>query len=283
MPCWAVTGKTGQGKGLVSAGLIVDYLKQGKIVATNMDINPEEYPNLRNDKHRIIRLPDYPTAEDLIAIGYGADESVYDEDDFGLLMLDEGATWLNSRDWNAPGRKEFNDWFVQRRKYKWNVAIQIQSLESMDAQARRQVISHEMRAVKIEAIYIPVITFIIKEITGTRLPKLPKFMRYHKAKMTNIETTGVEDITRYTGKSLHGYYNTLQVFNEDCGHGPYCYLTPWHLKGRYLPPKITIKQWLMMPVKVVCWLLLSLHSDGKRFLPNKNIDTRASILIPEHR
>jgi len=237
MPVYAVTGKTGQGKGLVSMGLVQDYLSQGKLVATNMDIFPEHFRDKQNAKTRIIRLPDYPTVDDLVAIGHGAGPDVTDEDDFGLLILDEGATWFNSREWNAPGRKEFNAWLVQRRKYKWNVAVQIQDIESMDSQARRAVISHELRAVKVEAIYIPFISIIIKQLTGKRMPKLPKPMRYHKATLTNLESGLREDVLRYRGIDMHKLYDTLQVYSKDYPHGPHSLLTPWHLVGRYQGPQ----------------------------------------------
>lgn len=269
MPVWAVTGKTGQGKGLISMALIADYLKKGRVVATNMDISPEHFKDCYNDKIRIIRLPDYPTAQDLIALGKGAPDGVVDEDDFGLLMLDEGATWLNSRDWNSPGRREFNDWLVQRRKYLWNVAIQIQSLESMDAQARRSVISHEMRAVKINTVHVPILSSIIKELTGQRYPQFPKWLRYHKAKTTNLETDHTEDVTRYRGTDLYRLYNTLQTYSPSYPHGTFTYLTPWHLKGRYMGPKLGFKFWMrqMLRLPLYASVLVSslLSRDCRRF------------------
>ena len=274
MPVWGVTGKTGQGKGLISMALIADYLTKGRVVATNMDIYPEHFKNPYNDKIRIIRLPDYPTADDLKAIGKGAKDGVVDEDDFGLLMLDEGATWLNSRDWNSPGRREFNDWLVQRRKYLWNVAIQIQSLESMDAQARRSVISHEMRAVKINTVHVPIISAVIKELTGQRYPQFPKWMRYHKATTTNLETGHTEDITRYRGADLYKLYNTLQTYSQHYPHGSYSYLTPWHLVGRYLPPKRGFKYWarqlLRMPVYAAVAVSCMLSSECRRYFNADN-------------
>lgn len=98
----------------------------------------------------------------------------------------------------------------------WNVAIQIQSLESMDAQARRSVISHEMRAVKINTVHVPVVSAIIKELTGQRYPQFPKWLRYHKAKTVNLETDHTEDITRYRGADLYRLYNTLQTYSASC-------------------------------------------------------------------
>ena len=104
MPVFIVTGKTGQGKGLCSVGLAMEYLSSGRPVATNMDLFPERFRDKYNRNIHIIRIPDYPTAQDLHNLGFGNDHPE-NEDDNGLLLLDEGATWLNSRNWNQPGAR----------------------------------------------------------------------------------------------------------------------------------------------------------------------------------
>lgn len=45
----------------------------------------------------MIRLPDKPSLNDLLAIGVG--NTSYDESRNGLLVLDECGTWFNSRSW----------------------------------------------------------------------------------------------------------------------------------------------------------------------------------------
>lgn len=265
----AITGKTGQGKGLVTMGLIVDYLRRGKMVATNIDIFVDKFRDPYNDKIRIIRLPDYPTAADLWNLGYGAAEDVVDEDDFGLLVLDEAATWLNSRDWNKPGNREYADWFVQRRKFKWNVGVLIQRFDSLDTSVREAVISHEMRAYKVERVNIPLIMPIIKELTGQRYPKFPKWLRYHKATTRNLDGGFVEDVTRYRGTHWYALYDTLQKFRPDCGFGPHSLLTPWHLKGRYLPPRWGVRRWfrflLQFPFYLSLWIAAEFDPATREF------------------
>lgn len=70
MTDFAVTGKKRSGKGLFCAGLIRDALREGKRVATNMDIFPLELLSPLS-KATFFRLPDVPTAEDMLAIGVG--------------------------------------------------------------------------------------------------------------------------------------------------------------------------------------------------------------------
>lgn len=48
-------------------------------------------------KTRVIRVPDKPSLNDLLAIGVG--NTSYDESRNGLLVLDECGTWFNSRSW----------------------------------------------------------------------------------------------------------------------------------------------------------------------------------------
>jgi len=104
MPCYLVCGRTGQGKGLCSVGMMAEiYLQAGRRVATNMDIFPEHFRDPYNAGVRITRIPDIPTAEDLYSLGFGQD-TPEDEDCNGLLMLDEAFIFLNPRAWSDKTR-----------------------------------------------------------------------------------------------------------------------------------------------------------------------------------
>lgn len=240
MPCFAFTGKTGQGKGLCSAAFIGEYLQRGKLVATNMDIFPEKFKDKYNKDIRIIRLPDIPTADDLKALGLGNDVPE-DEDENGLIMLDEVGVILNSRKWNQKGREDLVNYIRHRRKYGWDMGFQIQGMGSLDTQVREDIIDYEVRCIKIQSLHIPVISFFIKMATGKAFNKLPKSMRWHTAKFRNTETDMIDEVHRYTGKSVHHLYDTKQVISDDYPHGSYSLLTPWHLVGRYKPKPNYIK------------------------------------------
>lgn len=244
MPCFFVEGRTGQGKGLCSVGLMQDYLQSGRPVATNMDIFPENFKDPYNRDIYIIRLPDYPKAQDFYDLGFG-NVHAEDEDENGLLLLDEAGNWLNSREWNAPGRKESLEWFRQRRKWGWDVLFQGQNFDSLDKDVKVSLIDFRVRASKMDNIRIPVISPLLKKLLGVRRLRWPKWMRYHVARMYNTETDLLDDVHRFFGSDLHKLYDTKQVYSATYPHGSYCYLTPWHLKGRYLPPKKSL-QWLIM-------------------------------------
>ena len=274
MPCYAITGRTGQGKGLCAVGLLMDYLKRGKPVATNVDLYLENYPNPYKRDLYVVRVPDMPSYEILTAIGDG-NPNPKDEDENGLLYYMEATNFLDSRKWNAPGREGLNQWFRERRKYGWDVAFDLQDLNTMDSRVKDSVIDYEVRAIFIRALRIPVITTIIKMITGKRRVLLPKFCRFHVAKMRNIELDLNEDTETYRGRDYYPLYNTAQRTNPEYPHGTYCYLTPWHLKGRYLKPRPTLKQIVELPVKLSMYAILQFSAlfshDVRQYLEKDRV------------
>lgn len=239
----AVTGKLGAGKGLCTVGRIRDYLARDKPIVTNMDLYPEHFKDKYNDKIRIYRIPDKPKVSDLLMCGLGNDTK--DPEENGLAALDECATWFNAHDWNKPESREINDFLVHLRKRGWDAIFQVQSIESMNTQAKRNIITSEARCQFVKQIYVPILSPFIRLITG-RTPKLPKFMRFHSMRMTNLESGILEEKLRYRGEELYKYYDTSQIFDSSYPHGTYCLLTPWHLVGRYETKQpLTLKKALL--------------------------------------
>jgi len=230
----AVTGKLGSGKGLCSIGRMCDYLQRGKPVVTNMDIFPENFKDPYNKSIRIFRVPDHPSSDDIKMCGLGNDSK--DPEENGVAILDELATWFNSHNWNSPQAKQLNDLLVHLRKLGWDGIFQVQSLSSMNSQARNNIITSEARCNKVRKVHIPIISFLLTQALG-KAPTLPKSMMFHSMVMTNQESGLVEERLRYRGEYYHNLYNTSQIFDESYEHGTFCYLTPWHLKGRYMKPK----------------------------------------------
>jgi len=92
-----VTGELGSGKTMYSIMLIREYLRAGRPVVTNLDIYLDEMFPL-DDKKTLTRIPDKPTREHFDQLGDAYKVSAgYDETKFGLIVLDECLTWLNSR------------------------------------------------------------------------------------------------------------------------------------------------------------------------------------------
>lgn len=232
MAVYFVTGKLGSGKSLVAVGKIRDYMIAGRRVATNLDIFTDAI--FTNNKSTLTRLPDKPRAEDLHALGKGYENEAgkrgVDESRYGLIVLDECGTWLNSREWNDKGRRALIDWFLHARKHRWDVIFLIQDIESCDGQILRSLCEHLV---------------ICRRMDRYRLfkLKLPKFhvatVYYGRADRGNFVERWV-----YKGGDLYDFYDTEQAFDD--GHevhdgklvdmrAPYTVLSGWHLKGRYQP------------------------------------------------
>lgn len=252
----AVTGKLGAGKGLCSIGRMMDYIKDGKPVITNMDIFPENFRNKNNKSVRIYRVPDQPTPGDIFMCGRGNETK--DPEENGVAVLDELATWFNSHDWNSKEAKQLNSLLVHLRKLGWDGIFQVQSIESMNSQARRNIITSEARCAHVRKIYIPYLSPILRAVTG-KAPKLPRWLMFHRMHMINLETDITEEKLRYTGKQYHSLYDTSQMFSDNYPHGTFCYLTPWHLVGRYQNKRtITLKEivnYLLIPIAFVICLI----------------------------
>ncbi|WP_337223689.1 zonular occludens toxin domain-containing protein, partial [Escherichia coli] len=134
MAVYVVTGKLGSGKTLVSVSRIQERLAKGCPVATNLDLKLHNMPTVGRyaKKTRVIRIPDKPSLNDLLAIGTG--NTSYDESRNGLLVLDECGTWFNSRSWGDKDRQPVIDWFLHARKLGWDIIFLIQDISIMDKQ-----------------------------------------------------------------------------------------------------------------------------------------------------
>ena len=223
MAVWVITGKLGGGKSLVSVARIMDYLRKGAPVATNLNLFPEKFPNKQNRHSRIIRLPDKPTSHDMELLGSG--NETYDEDKNGLIVLDECGTWLNSRGWNDKTRMPLIDWFLHARKLGWDIIFIIQNAEMIDKQLRQSLAEHVVYCRRLDKMAIPFITSLLR----IRPPKVHLgIVKYgHTSQHPTV------DKWVYTGRQYYSYYDTKQVFLEDYSDGVYSVLTPWHLVGRY--------------------------------------------------
>jgi hypothetical protein len=233
MAVYIYTGKLGGGKSLCAVARIREKLLQSLPVATNININLLNMCKVSNRTARIIRVPDKPSIYDLESIGNG--NHTYDESLNGLLVLDECGTWFNSRNWQDKSRKPVNDWFLHARKLGWDVILIIQNISILDSQARDAIAEHTAFCSRLDRINIPILGSVFKLFTGKRLP-LP---RIHTAKIvygTNPQDL-LSDRHTYRGDELFSCYDTKQAFTDNYQHGPYCLLTPWHIRGRYLKPR----------------------------------------------
>lgn len=229
MAVYFVTGKLGSGKSLACVDKIREYLSVGRRVATNLDLHLDSM--FQECDNSAIRLPDKPRSQDMHALGNGyesEDPRDYDESKFGLIVLDECGTWLNTREWNDKDRRKLIDWFLHARKLRWDVMFLIQDIESCDAQIVRSLCEHLVVCRRMDRF----------KIWGIKLPRM------HIANVYYGRTTEVRvERWTYRGSDLFDAYDTRQVFKEDVlfqddgtavdMRAPYTMLSAWHLKARY--------------------------------------------------
>lgn len=261
MANWTLVGELGAGKSITAVGKAREFLEQGRALASNMDLYLDKLlPPMSRQTY--LRLPDFPTADDLWQLGKACEER--DESKFGALLLDELAVFLNSREWQGKARDQVIKFLRHVRKQHWHTFFITQDIESLDAQARRALIEHRVSCKRTDRLSIPLIGWLIR-LLGIGSGYLPRshwgIVRYGKD-----DRSPVVETWKYWGDSLHGAYNTDQVFTErpffdrDVPNyffhirpfstpvlvqhgtrlitfeqeGTYSVLSAWHIKGRYL-------------------------------------------------
>lgn len=213
MADYLVTGKKGNGKSLVCVTRMREALRRGARVATNLDLYLDKLLPVDNRSARIIRLPDKPTLSDLESIGLGY-EGKYDEDRFGVLVLDELATWLNSRTFQDKDRQGVLSWLAHSRKLHWDTYLLAQHPNQIDKQVREALVEYHVICRRADRIRIPVI--------GIKPPRLHiAYVRY------GIEQHALlSDRWMYRGNDLFEAYDTEQKFRDDYPHGVHSMLPP---------------------------------------------------------
>lgn len=231
MTDYALTGKKGTGKSKHAVILFRDrYLKKGRRVATNLDINLSVMFG-PDSRMTYVRVPDKPTAFDLLAIGSG--NASYDEEENGGLFLDELGTWLNTRTFADKERVAVLDYFAHGRKHGWDTWYIMQNVAQVDKQLRESFIEQTVRHTRFDKVRVPFFGFLLSLLFGEKAGYFPRF---HSA----VYRIGVnpQDLVcnRFTfvGKDIEKCYDTRQVFQVTYPHGTHSVLSPWHVEGRYM-------------------------------------------------
>lgn len=247
MAIYVITGKLGSGKTLACVGRIRDALRKGRRVVTNLDLYLEHMlpamsgrPGTPGKPVQVVRIPDKPTLRDLEQIGRGQDGVA--EENNGLIVLDELGAWLNTRGFQDKGRSEVINWLLHSRKLGWDVYFIIQHPNMLDKQVREGLAEFLVTCRRTDRLRIPFIGPLIATFTGWE-PRPPKVhigtVRYGLEK-----DALVVDRWYYQAKDLYSAYDTRQVFTDNGPiQGAASMLSPWHLKGRYLPSKA--RPWLL--------------------------------------
>ncbi len=218
MSCYFVYGTLGAGKGIFLARKMKEYLARGSRVATNVDLFPEKLSP--NTTESISRVPSIFRLEDLEQLGRGCPED--EKKNLGGLFLDEGALWLNARDWNAKGRKELIHLLIMIRKLGWDIYIAIQDPESTDKQALGALGENFICCTRLDYFRLGIISDAFdfyrlvktkgKEQESKILPHINRaFYRRGKTKQGNKPYRK----ETYFPKDFFGTYDTNQIFQID--------------------------------------------------------------------
>lgn len=245
MAVYFINGELGQGKTLAAVRQIEQYLIKGKRVATNLDLFPENFLSVRNKNVDIVRLPDKPRVEDLELLGTGDYKPVeeYNESQFGALVLDELATWMNTRSWTDKSRAGVIDWFLHARKMHWDVYLIVQSNDSVDKQLISALCQYNISMTNICDLPIPIIGKLIR--FGVKTLRIPN-LRIGTIRRKTEKSGPALDRWWFNGSELYSGYMTGQCFTDGMEilggelvdmRSTYCLLSPWLLKGRYLPTR----------------------------------------------
>lgn len=242
MSIYIVTGALGSGKSLLTISKVEEYIKEGRRVAGNFDLNLEELGGKRC-KVNYTRVPDFPSAADLELIGKGYDTTKFNEDHNGVLILDELAVWLNSCSWNDQGRKDLIRWLVHARKLGWDVFLLCQHIDMIDSQIREALCEFVVTCHALDKIKIPIFSALYKLFTGRKKLPLPK-LHIGAVKMGRSQNPISVDRWSTTGRRYYKCYDTAQIFSPFYEHGTHTVLSPWYTAGRYLPEPIKVSELL---------------------------------------
>jgi hypothetical protein len=228
---WCVTGKLGAGKTLMAVSRIQHYLNANRRVATNLDIYPEHLIDVFSKKMSISRTSDIPTIEDLDAIGLGYEGDFQGDERNGLLVFDECAKWLNSRDYRDKSRKLLVDWMIHARKKRWDIIFIIQSISVMDNQFRELFCEHVVYCRRLDRFNVPIISPLYKLFTGKPL----KGVRLHVGivKYGDKDSSLIVERWWHRGTSIYDAFDTEQGFSDDSSCSVNSVLPPWYTTGRY--------------------------------------------------
>jgi len=219
MAVYVPTGALGSGKTLWAISRIEEAMLGNCKIATNLDLILDKLPK---STAPVYRLPDFPTGDDLAAIGSGGEGR--DERKWGWLVLDEGAAWLNSRGWGDKGRDAIVKWLLHARKHHWNVCLIIQGIGMLDKQIRQALVEYHVSCRRTDRLNVPLVGKLVHVLSlGYLTGRMPQV---HMAS-TNYVAGGVTmhvENTWYKSKHLYEAYDTDQKLSSTYEHGLMCML-----------------------------------------------------------
>lgn len=153
-----ITGNLGQGKGIYAAYVASIYYRRGRRVASNFPFYTEHMDP--SNTNPITILPALPRIEDFKSLGRGCSDD--EKTEFGVLFLDECASWLNSRSFARKDRLPLIDWLIHSRKLGWDVYLIAQHEDMIDSQIVKAMGGKIVRCRRIDELRVPFITTLVE-------------------------------------------------------------------------------------------------------------------------
>lgn len=225
---YLVTGKLGSGKSLFAVSFAFRYLTEGRRVVANFPMDFSGKPQRKHPRAVVEVLPDLPTADDLDSLGRGGPS----ERESGVLIVDEGARWLNSRDWNDKGRARVLDWLLHSRKRGWDVVLIIQHHNMLDKQVREGLAEMHVICRRFDRV----------KLLGVRLPHIHQATTYYGIHLGGTNAPPKAESVMYSPKVWGVCYDTAAEFQES--QARYSMLSRWHLVDRY-KVHVGFRGWLL--------------------------------------
>lgn len=212
-------GTLGSGKTSFAVSEAYAYLKKNRRVVANFDLDFTSFPAVHPDSYVLV-LPDIPRSADLHALGRGGPS----EHEAGLLIIDEGAFCLNSRQWADKERQGLIEWFALSRKLGWDVILIIQHIQALDKQVR---------------LLFGESLVLCKRLDKLKLMGIIPLPKVHLAvtRYGTEATAPVSGRTFFRPKTIGAAYDTNKLFDPAMTGGPFCTLTRRLAVLRYQKPK----------------------------------------------
>jgi len=221
MPVYLLYGRLGAGKGIMAGQRILDYMSMGRRVVTNFPIRVNHLTGFvhRNKAKAVVEvIPDRPTGEQLWALGRGG----ANEENAGLLVLDECSAFLNARQWQSKDRDSMLDWFIHSRKLGWDVILVAQSPVQLDKQVREAICELYTSIRRLDRMKVPVLKL-----------KMP---RVHIAIARYGSDPNAPVCERWVsrgGPMIWDLYDTQWISVENCNYGWHSVIPAGHVTNRY--------------------------------------------------
>ncbi len=131
-------GSPGSGKTYDAVNRVIENLKRGRVVYTNIDglddsLNREVVKVLTNlDDFEISKRLVYLTSDQIACFWKHCKSG-------SMIVIDEIHKWFNSRDWQSAKNREFADWASTHRHQGYDVIMVTQNIQKVDSQVRSVV------------------------------------------------------------------------------------------------------------------------------------------------